>query len=235
MIFLLMMLGVLEIFQLNKKVFYQKTKKEAQNIEMQNKKVQKEETQNTEVQNEDTQYMTEQEKEDYTQAALKQPSISPEEATDVSLLVEKSKHMLYVYNEGTKIASYKVGLSKNPIGKKTQVGDKKVPEGTYYICTRNDKSKFYLSLGLSYPNETDAKEGLDSNIITKQQYDSILAANEAKTRPDWYTNLGGEIMIHGGEKGSSKDWTTGCVAVDNSVMDILWKYCKLQTKVTIYP
>lgn len=170
-----------------------------------------------------------------TSNAIANPTISPSEATQVSILVEKSKHMLILYNAGIQIASYKVGLSKNPIGKKTQVNDNKVPEGTYYVCTRNDKSKFYLSLGLSYPNESDANDGLRANLITKQQYDDIIAANEAKTRPDWYTNLGGEIMIHGGDKGSSKDWTTGCVAVDNAVMDILWKYVKLQTPVTIRP
>lgn len=170
-----------------------------------------------------------------TKDTIQMPSIPKKEATAVSIVVEKSKHMLYLYNDTTQIASYKVGLSKNPVGKKTKVGDKKVPEGVYYVCTRNDKSKFYLSLGLSYPNETDAKDGLALGLITTQQYESIVKANEEKKRPDWYTNLGGEIMIHGGEKGSKKDWTTGCVAVDNEVMDILWEYCSMGTQVTINP
>lgn len=50
--------------------------------------------------------------------------------------------------------------------------------------------------------------------------------------PPWDTNLGGEIMIHG--HGSHSDWTLGCIAVENDVMDILWDYCKLGVEITIY-
>ena len=37
-------------------------------------------------------------------------------------------------------------------GKATEKLQKK-----YYICTRNNYSRFYLSLGLSYPNTEDAR------------------------------------------------------------------------------
>ena len=40
-------------------------------------------------------------------------------------------------------------------------------------------------------------------------------------------------MIHG--HGSDSDWTAGCVAVDDEIMDILWDQCELGTKVFIYP
>ena len=51
--------------------------------------------------------------------------------------------------------------------------------------------------------------------------------------PPWNTSLGGEIMIHG--HGSETDWTLGCIAVDNEVMDILWQYCHNGTGVIINP
>lgn len=40
-------------------------------------------------------------------------------------------------------------------------------------------------------------------------------------------------MIHG--CGSSSDWTAGCVAVDNDVMDFLFDCCPMGTKITILP
>lgn len=168
---------------------------------------------------------------------IKEPSLSPEEATDVSIVVEKSKHLLTLYNGDAVIAQYTVGLASHYTeGAKQQEGDKRNPEGEYEVCVLNNKSKFYLALGLNYPNATDAKRGLDSGLITQEEYDDIISALNAGQVPNWYTKLGGQIMIHGqkGNLGGQTDWTTGCVAVNNKVMDILWKYCRVGTKVTIY-
>lgn len=167
---------------------------------------------------------------------IRQPSLSPEDATDVSIVVEKSKHLLTLYNGDAVIAQYSVGLaSRYTEGAKQQEGDKRNPEGEYEVCVLNDQSKFYLALGLNYPNANDAKRGLESGLITQAEYDDILSALGAGQIPNWYTKLGGQIMIHGqkGNLGGQTDWTTGCVAVNNQVMDILWKYCKVGTKVTI--
>lgn len=167
---------------------------------------------------------------------IRQPSLSPEQATDVSIVIEKSKHLLTLYNRDTVIAQYSVGLaSRYAEGAKQQEGDKRNPEGEYKVCVLNDQSKFYLALGLNYPNANDAKRGLEDGLITQQEYDDILSALNANQIPDWYTKLGGQIMIHGqkGNLGGQTDWTTGCVAVNNQVMDILWQYCQVGTKVTI--
>ena len=43
-------------------------------------------------------------------------------------------------------------------GDKVKEGDEITPSGSFYVCTRNDKSKYYLALGLSYPNIEDARE-----------------------------------------------------------------------------
>lgn len=167
---------------------------------------------------------------------IRQPSLSPEQATDVSIVVEKSKHLLTMYNGDAVIAQYSVGLASHYTeGAKQQEGDKRNPEGEYEVCVLNNESKFYLALGLNYPNANDAKRGLDSGLITQAEYDDIMSALNAGQVPNWYTKLGGQIMIHGqkGNLGGQTDWTTGCVAVNNQVMDILWKYCKVGTKVTI--
>ena len=100
------------------------------------------------------------------------------------------------------------------------------------MCTRNDRSRFYLSLGLSYPNKEDALDGYAKGLISEEQRDEIIRQIDAGKRPPWDTPLGGEIMIHG--RGGDRDWTAGCVAVDDDVMDILWEYGDLGTPVTIY-
>lgn len=41
------------------------------------------------------------------------------------------------------------------LGPKRKEGDKQVPEGFYHIDRFNPKSRFYLSLGLNYPNASD--------------------------------------------------------------------------------
>lgn len=172
----------------------------------------------------------------HVELPIEEPTISPEEATDVSIVVEKSKHLLTLYNSDTVIAQYTVGLaSQYAEGAKQQEGDKRNPEGEYEICVRNENSKYYLSLGLNYPNANDAQRGLESGLITQDEYNEIISQLSAGQQPDWYTKLGGQIMIHGqkGDLGGQTDWTTGCVAVNNTVMDILWKYCPVGTKVTI--
>lgn len=87
-------------------------------------------------------------------------------------------------------------------------GDRRTPEGEFYIFTKNDKSAFYLSLGVSYPNIEDAERGLRDGMITRGQHDAIVRATRNKRTPPQNTRLGGTIYIHG--NGASSDWTWGC-------------------------
>ena len=58
------------------------------------------------------------------------------------------------------------------------------------------------------------------------------AHRRAKTPPQ-YTPLGGLIEIHG--LGAGADWTLGCVAVENDVIDALWPWVRVGQEVTILP
>jgi len=157
----------------------------------------------------------------------------PDRLSSPAIIVKKSFRILELWDGSKLIAAYPIGLGWEPEGDKKREGDGRTPEGEYYICTRNNRSRFYLSLGLSYPNAEDARKALDNGIIDRETYEQIVEAIDNKTCPPWNTPLGGEIMIHG--MGSHSDWTAGCIAVDNDVMDILWRYCPLKTPVTIEP
>jgi hypothetical protein len=154
------------------------------------------------------------------------------------IVVYKARHMLEVYDGNTLMARFPVMLGTSPSGRKTEDGDGKTPEGTYYICFRNNKSKFYKSLVLSYPNEEDALLALDDDRITQSEYSAIADAIDRQEKPPWTTALGGEIAICGlGTEGEGKsgDWTSGNIAVKNADVDYLWNYIELKTEVVIKP
>ncbi len=166
------------------------------------------------------------------------PSLPPEEAGTVSIRIYKERRDLELLSDGEVIATYSVGLGGWPWDTKNVKGDSRTPEGSYYVCVRNANSRFHLALGLSYPNKEDAVRGLENGVITKKQKQAIDRAIDAGEKPPWNTGLGGEIMIHGASedgKGAEWDWTAGCIAVEDAVIDILWEYCRLGTEVTIEP
>lgn len=155
----------------------------------------------------------------------------PEEG--VFIEVFKEERVLKLWENGTLFGEYPIGLGFSPVGHKGREGDGRTPEGSYYVCVKNPNSRFYLSLGVSYPNSRDAQLGLEEGTITQEQYDAIISAINLGQSPLWNTALGGEIMIHG--HGSASDWTAGCVAVNNDIMDILWEKCSQGTKIQINP
>ena len=147
------------------------------------------------------------------------------------VIVKKAARVLELWDGDTHVCTYSIGLGTEPSGHKQREGDGRTPEGDYFVCTRNRQSRFYLALGLSYPNIADAKAALDDGRIDRRTYDAIAAASKRGSKPPWDTALGGEIMIHG--HGCGSDWTAGCVAVDNDVMDILFDACPVGTPVRI--
>jgi len=145
--------------------------------------------------------------------------------------VSKASRRLDLYSDDVVVRSYRIGLGTNPVDDKRVEGDGCTPEGEFYIFTKNEKSAYYLSLGLSYPNAEDAERGLREQIITRAEYRAIRKAIVQKKAPPQRTRLGGLIYIHG--NGWSTDWTLGCVALENEDMDELFKAVAVGTPVVI--
>ncbi len=161
--------------------------------------------------------------------ALEEIEIEPQ---NTLIKIFKEERLLELYADGQLIDKFNIGLGSSPVGAKNKEGDRKTPVGKYYICTKNDKSRFTLFLGISYPNIEDAQRGLEDGLIDKDTFEEVKQANISQIRPPWKTALGGEVGIHGG--GSSSDWTWGCIALSNKDIKTLWKYAKLKTPVEIY-
>jgi murein L,D-transpeptidase YafK len=150
---------------------------------------------------------------------------------DPRIVVLKSKRQLKLYSAGSLVRTYKVGLGLNPVDDKKRQGDRATPEGEFYIFVKNNKSAYYLSLGLSYPNVEDAERGVRDGLISQTQHDAIVKAIKRKATPPQNTALGGDIYIHG--NGASSDWTWGCVALENEDMRELFDAVQVGTPVAI--
>ena len=162
-----------------------------------------------------------------------QTSAIPQPLRNPAIVVSKSKRQLQLFSDGTLLRTYKIGLGLSPVEDKVRQGDRRTPEGEFYVFTKNPKSAFYLSLGLSYPNAEDAARGLRAKLISRAQHDSIVRAINRKAVPPQNTALGGNIYIHGGGAGS--DWTWGCVALENADIKELFDAVPVGTPVTIRP
>ena len=156
---------------------------------------------------------------------LKLPLVNPK------IVVSKSARQLSLYSDGRVVRTYRIALGTNPVDDKIKQGDRATPEGDFYVCVKNARSNFYLSLGLSYPNIEDAERGLRDKLITRKERDAIVRAIQNKRRPPWDTALGGEIFIHGG--GTEGDWTWGCVALANPDIKELFDAVPMGTSVKI--
>src|ERR1700691_2744153 len=111
------------------------------------------------------------------------------------LVIEKPARKLHLYVGARIERSYSVALGRNWAADKAVEGDEATPVGEFYICSKNPRSKFFLSMCLSYPNAEDAERGLAAGLINPEEHGDILAALRETRLPPQRTRLGGEIYI----------------------------------------
>ena len=150
-------------------------------------------------------------------------NLYPVEALDTAkkitrIEILKNERQMKVFSGNALLKTYIISLGNSPAGPKEFEGDGRTPEGIYSISSKNEYSKYHLSLGISYPNE-------------KQK---AYAAGKGKSP-------GGDIMIHGlkygfiGKFHRWMDWTQGCIAVTNGEIEELFKSVSIGTPVEIKP
>ncbi len=150
---------------------------------------------------------------------------------NAKIIINKTKRRLYLLSENRVVRVYPISLGFDPVNDKEMQGDGRTPEGRFYVCTKNARSKYHLSLGISYPTLEDAERGLRQGLITRQEYEKIVWAIRNGKRPPWSTRLGGAICIHGG--GVAWNWTKGCIALNNRDIEELFKIVPTGTPVII--
>jgi murein L,D-transpeptidase YafK len=172
------------------------------------------------------------------------PSAYPAVSSDIKLVIWKSHYTLTVYRGDIPVKTYRTVFGRGyRDGDKRMMGDRRTPEGDFYICTLNRSKRFYKFMGLSYPGLKHAEYGLRSQLISTKEYELIKKAVEERRPPPWDTQLGGAVGIHGVtlDKNApqrnilSMNWTDGCIALDNADIDELFSMVSLGTPVTILP
>jgi len=152
---------------------------------------------------------------------------------DDYVVVHKSKRNVALCKSGKLVKNIKSGLGYAPVGDKEKEGDGKTPEGVFYVPRLLPNSSYYKAFLLSYPSVEDAKRGYASGLITNNERLTIENAHAACVEPPQYGPLGGELEIHG--NGSKSDWTLGCVAVENSAIDVLWSAIGVGDTIVVVP
>jgi murein L,D-transpeptidase YafK len=139
------------------------------------------------------------------------PTYEGPEVTRIQVF--KGQRYMQLLHQNSLLRAYRFELGFAPTGHKEQEGDGRTPEGAYRIDRRNPNSQFYLSLGISYPNSID-----------------IERARERGVEP------GGDIFIHGtpSRAAGQKDWTWGCIAVQNEEMDEIYAMVRTGTQIFLY-
>jgi murein L,D-transpeptidase YafK len=132
------------------------------------------------------------------------------------IVINKSSRQMDLLSGTRVLKSYSVDLGFNPTGDKKIEGDGRTPEGVYRIDRRNPNSRYYLSIGISYPNANDVAE-----------------AKAMGKSP------GGDIFIHGGPRLASNkgrpDWTAGCISVSDREIETIYAMVKNGTLIEILP
>ena len=156
------------------------------------------------------------------------------------LVIDKADQHLVWFLDGKKAARFPVSFGVDPNSDKIKVSDCATPEGRYAISYKKNPSRFHRTLGLSYPTLANAEKGLAGGVISLREYRRISGAIQ-KFRPAPHdTRLGGGIAIHGGGvfryfgKARERDWTEGCVALNDPDIEKLFDECLPGDAVIIY-
>ena len=131
------------------------------------------------------------------------------------VLIDKGDRVMNLMHHDEVLKTYSVGLGFAPGGHKAFEGDGRTPEGEYVIDRRNPDSEFYLSIGISYPNDRDRAK---ARAVGKSP--------------------GGDIFIHGRPweyRKGGRDWTAGCIAVTNRQIEEIYAMVRNGTPITISP
>jgi murein L,D-transpeptidase YafK len=92
---------------------------------------------------------------------------------DLVVVSKKKREMALLRGESV-LRTYRIALGREPVGAKRAEGDGRTPEGRYTIDWRNARSKYHLSLHISYPDAADVARAREAGV-----------------------DAGGDIMIHG--------------------------------------
>jgi len=142
----------------------------------------------------------------------------------ISIVIDKSKYELYVYDDKGWYATYPVVFGNNSLADKRMEGDKNTPEGNFKIISKRLHDKWDRFIMLDYPTQESYRR---------------FRERKAKGEIPKSASIGGGIGIHGTwphediQVDRFDNWTNGCIAMKNEDVEDLYKYTPVGTEVEI--
>jgi murein L,D-transpeptidase YafK len=142
-----------------------------------------------------------------------------------NIVIDKSDYEMSVFDEeGKWVVTYPVVFGNKDQGDKLMEGDRRTPEGSFYIINKRVHEKWCRFMMLDYPNK-----------------DSYQKFNERKSKGiiPQSAKIGGSIGIHGTWPHEDfavdryQNWTQGCISTKNEYIIELYNMIPSGTKVTI--
>ncbi|MEZ5584511.1 MAG: L,D-transpeptidase [Candidatus Competibacteraceae bacterium] len=170
---------------------------------------------------------------------LPPPNPKSEAPAEPWLLVDTKADTLTVMQGARPVEVFhNIALGSRGAGIKYRRGDEVTPLGNFRIGWVNPHSRFKLFFGLDYPNREYADRAYQQGRINAATHRRIIDAIERGRTPPQNTPLGGQIGIHGVGAGDPEiheyfNWTSGCIALDNSQITRLAKWVQIGTRVEI--
>jgi hypothetical protein len=157
-----------------------------------------------------------------------------------TIVIDKAKQNLVLFRDGRQRAEFPASFGIDPDSDKYKAFDAATPEGLYFITYKKSKSRFHRLLGLSYPNLMNAEKGLADRVISLTEYHRIRDDIRKSRWTSCDTGLGCNIAIHGGGvfkyfgKTKERDWTEGCIALNDKDIEKLFDSCRSGDPVVIF-
>jgi murein L,D-transpeptidase YafK len=142
-----------------------------------------------------------------------------------TIVIDKSDYEMNVFDEDGKwVVTYPVVFGNKDQGDKLMEGDRRTPEGSFYIVNKRVHEKWCRFMMLDYPNQ-----------------ESHQRFNDRKSRGiiPRTAKIGGAIGIHGTWPHEDyavdryQNWTQGCISTKNEYIIELYNMIPNGTKVTI--
>jgi hypothetical protein len=156
------------------------------------------------------------------------------------IVIDKNRRLLTLFRDDKRLMHCPVSIGINTVTAKTSALDYATPEGDYRILYKKNSKLYSWFLGISYPETTDAWLAFFYGRIDAQTLQRIVTAAKNRRFPPQDTPLGGALGIHGGgvfrkdENGAARDWTRGCVALNDEDMAKLYRLARMGTTVRIF-
>lgn len=175
----------------------------------------------------------------------------PSLTTEKIVFFRKSNALYFYVNDTLELSAW----TSSGAGKgfdKDREGDQITPLGCFKVVRKNPESVCKKALLLNYPTAEDAERGLAKSIISQEEYNNIVWANENGVVPLQDTDLGGFIEIHDRSCGEgleptvlntlkavkrvfSPRKTNGCIALGGKNLDEVFQSTSVGTTVIILP